>query len=366
MIGIELLVGAGFLTAHLATVGLVARRLSSPAPQGIGIRRAKITLLRPVCGLDALDHITLASSFTQDWPDYEVIFCAPAADDAAVPLLQALIAAHPHVRARLLIGQERRTGNPKLDNLWKGWQAATGDWVCMADANLLLPPDYLTRVAQTWDGDTGLVTSPPYGADPAGWAGHLEAAFLNGNQARLQLAADEMGNGYAQGKTLFWNREMLDQSGGLMVLGRWLAEDVASTKLVRALGRKVRLVHIPFAQPIGRRSFRAVWDRQLRWSRVRRDGFPLLFLAEICNGAALPALAMALGGGGPALALFLILWFGSEAWLCRRAGWPMGPHDLAMSVLRDAMMPALWLATFARRGIEWRGKSMPARDRAKA
>ena len=64
--------------------------------------------------------ITLSSSFNQDWPDYEILFCAASEQDSAVPLVRRLIDEHPGHSARLLIGNERPTGNPKLDNLVKG------------------------------------------------------------------------------------------------------------------------------------------------------------------------------------------------------------------------------------------------------
>ena len=87
-----------------------------------------------------------------------------------------------------------------------------------------------------------------------GLAGHLECAFLNGNQAKLQGAADSLGFGFAQGKTLFFNRPLLESAGGLNILGRTLAEDAAATRTVRALSCVVTLTRQPFAQPIGRRT----------------------------------------------------------------------------------------------------------------
>ncbi len=350
---------------HLASVGLVAWRLrhgtgraTDPAAPRAGVDR--ITLLRPVCGLDPFDAQTLGASFHLDWPGYEVIFCAPSEQDRAVPLVRQLIADNPQLKARLLTGQEPLTGNPKLDNLAKGWQAAEADWVCMTDSNLDLPPDYLNRLAESWDSEAGLVSGPPYGNRPDGFGGHLECAFLNGNQARLQLAADSLGRGFAQGKTLFWHRRLLDCEGGLAALGHNLAEDVASTKLVRGLGRQVRLPVRPFAQPIGRRSLAQVWDRQLRWSRVRRDGFPLMFLIEPLNGAVVPMLLLALSGHVLWLPAALVLWYGAELWLARRAGWPAGLADLCAGPCRDLMMQAIWLATFRSRGIHWRGNDMLA------
>lgn len=360
-----LIIAAGFLAVHLSSIILALWHMRGRADQRIIPTTARITLIRPVAGLDPFDAETLASSFHQDWPDYEVIFCAPSADDAAVPLVRQLIAAHPHVKARLLTGQKRITGNPKLDNIWKGWEASDAPWVCMSDSNVILPPDYLRTLAGRWRADTGLVTSPACGLRPEGLAGRIEAAFLNSNQGRLQLCAGTLGWGYAQGKTLFWNRALLESWGGLMPLGRWLAEDVASTKLVRAAGKNVHLAPRLYPQPIGHKSFKQVWDRQLRWSRVRRDGFTPTFPSEILNGTFLPVLLMVtglgLGGFGFGwLALYLAVWFGAEWVLCKGAGWPAGPADVLAMVLRDMMMPVIFALTFASRQIEWRGTAMRA------
>lgn len=354
----------GFLLAHLASVWLFLLRLESRRPVVPGpIGNPRVTLLRPVCGLDPFDAETLRSSFVQDYPDYEVIFCAASPDDPVVPMIRRLIAGHPHVPARLLIGDAPMTRNPKINNVWKGWYSNTAEWVCMTDANLLLPNDYLSRVVASWGPATGLVSSPAVGIRPEGLAGRLECAFLNGNQARLQFAADSLGKGYAQGKTLFFNKPLIERFGGLAVLGNALAEDAAATQLMRGLGLRVRLTPLPFAQPVGRRSLAQVWNRQLRWSRIRRDGFPGLFGAEPANGAMLPTLLClgALVGAGlsPAsLLAYLGLWYGAEAGLMRRAGWPANWRDIAVLPLRDLMIPVIWTATFLRRGFDWRGNAM--------
>ncbi len=358
MIDTVLTLFAGFATAaHLATTGLVMVRLARRGPPA-ATGTPFITLLRPACGLDSHDAETLGSSFTQNYPAYEVVFCVARDDDPVVPLLRDLMARHPKVPSRLLLGEDAVSANPKLNNLHKGWVQTTARWVAMADSNLLLPPDYLQTLLSSWQAGTGLVSAPPVGIRPQGMAASLECAFLNGNQARLQLAADSLGVGFAQGKTLFWRRDLLAAQGGLVALGKDLAEDAASTKLVRRLGLRVTLTPAPFAQPIGKRSLRTVWDRQLRWSRVRRDGFASIFLAEPLNGPVLPALALGLASGPlPALAM-LGLWYLAEACLLRIADWPRGWRDLAAMPLRDALVLPLWVATFARRGITWRGTAM--------
>ncbi len=364
MIGSDLFAVAGtLLAAQYVTTGLYLRRLGKQA-QKIGILgQPRVSLLRPVCGRDDFDNETLASSFLQDYPNYEIIFCAPSEKDPSVALVRQLIAEHPNVAARLLIGLDQVTGNPKLNNLWKGWNAATSDWICMSDSNLMLPADYLSQLVAAWGPETGLVSCPAIGTRPDNFGGSLECAFLNSNQARIQFTADSIGHGFAQGKTLFWNRAMLDAAGGIKALGRHLAEDATATKIVYAQAKRVDLPQLPFSQPIGTRKLRQVWDRHLRWSRVRRDGFPWLFAGEFLNGPAIAtvffALAMVMLGRSPVFVLaYLGLWYAPEVWLIRRARWPSGWKDFAALPVRDLLLPVMWAVTYLRRDIEWRGNAM--------
>ncbi|RWR11698.1 ceramide glucosyltransferase [Paenirhodobacter populi] len=366
MISVLLIAAAlAAVAVHLGTAGLVLWRYLRPAGEAAG-ERPFVSIVRPVCGLDRYDAETLASTFALDWPDYEILFCAARAEDAAVPLVRQLIVAHPDRAARLLIGEDRISGNPKLNNVVKGWRESRGGIVAIIDSNVLLPRDYLDQVMARFDRDTGLVTSPPVGIRPDGFGGALECAFLNGMQARWQLAADQLGHGFAQGKNLVWRRDVLDRAGGPAALGRDLAEDVGSTKVVRGQGLKVRLTRRAFAQPIGDRHLRAVWDRQLRWSRVRRAGFPALFMGEILIGPWPPVLALLLAGAGGWAVPMLLLWYAAEVALCRVAGWPASARDLVAMIVRDALLAPLWVATFARRGFEWRGNAMGETEETKA
>lgn len=352
------------LAVHLASLALAMPRLRKgggpcPVPQDA----PRVTLLRPFKGLEYRLEDTLGSSLALDYPDYQVLFCVDDADDPAVPLVRRLIAAHPEVDAQLLIGRDPVSGNPKINNLIKGWRAADGEYVAMADSNIILPPDYISQLLARWDGQTGLVTSPAAGVDPQGFGAALECAFLNGYQARWQMAADQAGLGYAQGKTLFWKRAFLEAAGGPAVLGDSIAEDAASTKLVRAAGLKVHLAHRPFPQPVGHRSVATVWKRQLRWAIIRRVAFPGLFLAEPLTSAAVPLAFFAIGAAAGGLPMGLViaypaLWYGAEWCLVRLAGWPAGLRIITASLLRDAMIPLLWGLAWTRRSFDWQGNAV--------
>ena len=344
---------------HLASVLLAwgrLRRTGRALPPG---DRPGVTILRPVCGLENHLEQTLAATFGLTWPTAatEILFCVASPEDPVVPLVERLIAAHPGHRARLLVGDDPISGNPKLNNLVKGWQAATHRWIVMTDSNVLLPPDYLERLLGEWRADTGLVSSPAVGIAPEGFAAELECAFLNSYQARWQLAADAVGLGFAQGKNLFWRRDVLEDGGGLANLGTEMAEDVAATKLVRRAGLKVRLVGAPFPQPIGRRNLGEVWRRQVRWARVRRMGFRALYGPELLTGGLFPLLACALAA--PVwLPAYALVWYGAGYALARTAGWPASPRAVASWPARDATLPVLWALGWAGKGFVWRGTAM--------
>jgi ceramide glucosyltransferase len=348
----------------ILVVGLRAR-FAPPLP-ALPANPAGVTILRPVCGIENHIEATLGSAFRQTYPRYEILFCVASARDPIIPLVRRLMAAHSEVPTKVLVGDDRISINPKLNNLVKGWEAASHDWIVMADSNVLMPPDYIERLLAHWGPRTGVVSSPPVGAAPDGVWAELECGFLNTYQARWQLAADAFGLGFAHGKTMLWRRDILEAAGGIRMLAAKPAEDAAGTQLIRDRGLKARLVPRPFPQPLGKRRFIEVWRRQLRWARLRRVSFGLYFYPEIFSGGFLPMCAagalVAVGAIPLTLALlFALLWYGAEALLAAALGWPLSARSLVLWIGRDLMLPWLWLAAMSGGGFAWRGNEMNVR-----
>ncbi|GEP00161.1 ceramide glucosyltransferase [Methylobacterium haplocladii] len=350
---------------HLVSIALAASRLGRSRGASTFPAGAPVSLVRPVCGLETFSEETLSRGFVLDYPDYEIVFCVADAGDPVLPLVRRLMAAHPAVPARIVVGDLRVSDNPKLNNCVRGWEAARHDWVVLADSNVLMPHDYLWQLQAAWRADTGLVCSTPIGARPDGFFAEVECAFLNTLQARWQYSGAALGLGFAQGKSMLWHKPFLEERGGIRALGAEIAEDAAATKLVRAAGRKVHLVALPFSQPLGRRKLSEVWSRQLRWARLRRITFPVFFAPEIGIGALFPfVLAGALAGTAEAaagLSLLAMLWYGAEFILARHAGWYRPARLLLAMLVRDTMLPAVWCGAWFRSAIVWRGNAMDIR-----
>ena len=160
----------------------------------------------PVCGIENYIEDTLRSAFRLDYPRYELIFCAARPDDPVLPLVRRLMADHPWIDARLLIGDERISENPKLNNVFKGWREAAHPFVSICDSNVLLPRDYVQSLFARHLPDTGMVCSPPIGCRPEGFWAETECAMLNAYQARWQYLADFLG--IITGESLDFNGAM--------------------------------------------------------------------------------------------------------------------------------------------------------------
>ena len=353
---------------HLASTLLAAGRLRPSAQRVDFAAGPPVSLVRTVRGLDPYDELTLRSGFELSYPNYELILCCDDAHDPVVPVIRRLMAEHPKVTARLLIGRDNVTSNPKLNNLIKGWRAARYDWVVMADSNVMMPSDYIDRLLTGWRSDTGLLCAPPIGCMPSGFWAEVECAFLNTYQARWQYAADSVGLGFAQGKTMLWRRADLAKAGGIRALGAEIAEDAAATKVVRRAGRRVRLVDGAFGQPLGHRSPRQVWLRQVRWAKLRRTTFPAFFLPEVLSGGFAPLFAAAWAAQAAdlpplaALAALAAFWYTCDAYLAHAAGWPIRTWSPLAWITRDLMLPVLWAQAWVGNTVSWRGNEMKLAD----
>lgn len=326
-----------------------------------------VTIIRPLRGIEAFSRETALSGLELDYPRYTTIFCVADAADPIIPLVEELIARFGAERVRLITGDVAVSANPKLNNCVKGWDAAQTEWVILADSNVLMPRDYIQRMLAALRPDTGLVCSTPAGSRPQGFWAELECAFLNSFQARWQYAGEALGFGFAQGKSMLWNKPFLDAQGGIAALGEEIAEDAAATKLVRRAGRHVHLVGQPFEQPLGPRSLQEVVQRQFRWARLRRVTFLPFFAPEILAGPLpallLGALALPAFGLSPWLAPLLVLlpWYAAEAMLARGVGWHWSWRMPLALLVRDIVFPGIWAYAFVAGEVSWRGNAMKIR-----
>src|ERR1700681_4438073 len=86
-----------------------ARRLPEFAPP--------VSLLKPVRGVDFASYENFRSFCTQNYPDYEILFCVNEMSDPAVPVIERVMREFPERTIRILSGAGQIGSNRKVNNL---------------------------------------------------------------------------------------------------------------------------------------------------------------------------------------------------------------------------------------------------------
>ena len=113
---------AFFIAVHLGTLAIAYLRCRPSRIARAADALPPVTVVRPLCGIETFSHRTIHAAFAMNYPQFELLFCVARAGDPVIPLIEAAIAGHPHVSARLLVGDDPISINPKLNNMVKGWR----------------------------------------------------------------------------------------------------------------------------------------------------------------------------------------------------------------------------------------------------
>jgi ceramide glucosyltransferase len=299
-----------------------------------------------------------ASIFDQTYPEYEVLFSAAEAESPALEIAERLKAEHPKIATRILQSHTDFAVSPKLNTLATPLFAAAHDLVFAKDSNIVLEPDTMALFARNLTPGVGLVVGVPVAEQPQNLAGHVEALIIN-NYARLLLTASALGFGFGVGKVMLFRRSDFAKAGGVDAMAYTLAEDTAISKGLAAIGLKTAFAHCSVRQLIGRRMFRDVFERQVRWSVIRRAHEPVTYplepIACALPAACAAALAAPLLPLSPALAFLatLVGWLCCEIGLAWLKGWEISRLAPVAFFGREILTLAAWLHGFTTYDVVW-------------
>ena len=331
--------------------------------------RPPISAILPIKLLDPGFETAQASMFVQDYPAYEVLIGAAEQASPARDAARRIAAAHPKIACRFLRSSGVAAVSPKLNTLAAPLDAASHDFVFTKDSNITLDPGTMAAFVQNFTQEVGLVVGVPVAVRPENFAGRIEAYLINGH-ARLLLTASVLGLGFGVGKTMLFRRSDLARAGGVAALSDTLAEDTALAMEFARLGLKTVFSHRTIAQETGARSFAEIYERQLRWSVIRRKNerftFPLEPLASPLPAAFAGALAAPLLAC-PAWLGFsstLLVWFSAETFFALAKGWDVTPWSPLAFLGREILALTAWLRAFTTYDVVWAENRFDARKGA--
>jgi ceramide glucosyltransferase len=354
------IVAACLLTGSLVYCVLIVLAARSYLAQKVpaGKHATPISVLKPLSGIDEGLEINLRSFFTQDHPEYEILFAVREAHDPAAAIVAALQKEYPARAARLIITGDPPYPNAKVFSLDRMLAEARYDLLVMSDSDIRVAPAFLASIASEFADEHVALATCPYRA-VAGqslWS-ILEAEGMNTEfLAGLLVARMLEGVKFAVGPTVAARRSALHAIGGFNAIKDYLAEDFVLGKFTAEAGFGVILSRNIVDHRIGSQSLRANATHRLRWARSTRRSRPLGYVGQLFTyPLALALITFALAPNWWPLLLAAIVFRAAAAW-CTSA-WILGitPRWL-LTPVQDILSFCFWLAGFFGNTIVWRGR----------
>jgi ceramide glucosyltransferase len=322
-----------------------------------------VSNLKPVRGLDPEAYENFASLCHQDYPEYELIFCTTDQSDPSVPVIQRLMREFPNRKIRLLYSSGHTAINDKVAKMGLMMREAQYEYLVINDSDVRVEPGYLRKlIAPLHDKKVGGVTCFYVSAGDKNIVERLQTiGMISDFYAGILVAWQLDGVHFALGPSMASTKERVRAFGGFQVLEGRPADDLLFGRLIAEQGVEVKLLPytvetVPDFEGLG-----ALFSKRLRWMTVMRKmrprghggllftwGLPWATLAV----AAHPTLAVAGAYWGGYLACrVLITWLIGVFGLNQATLWKKMP----LIPLWDAIAFIVWLTSFTRKSIRWRG-----------
>ena len=355
---VMLLCSTGFYAAaSLSALRFAGRRKTCRASQFL----PRVSVLKPVHGVDFGSEENFKSFCTQNYPNYEILFAVSDGSDAALPLIKLLIDACPGCEIRIVTGAPFFGENRKVNNLIKMIREAKHEILVITDGDVRVGPDYLRSVVAPFEkSETGAVTSLYRGITQPGLFAEMEALGAATDFAAGVLVAERTeGLNFALGASIVTTKSWIKRIGGMEPIARLLADDYELGHRIAQAGGEVILSNEVVSTMYPAQSWRGFWDHQLRWARTVRLCRPLSYLGLIFTHGlpwAILATLFANTWVAAAAGLFLYLTFRlAAAFLVgglvlqdetvRRRWW--------LIPVRDALHFIVWFASFTSNRVTW-------------
>jgi len=323
----------------------------------------KVTILKPLCGLEWDSYDNLVSFCQQDYPDYQVIFCIQSPQDPSIELVNKIIGQYSHLDLSLVIDSTQIGNNLKISNLVNGYPQAKHDIIIISDSDIRVKPDYLKNIIQPFINQKVGVVTCLYSSLTKGWLASFEALEIATQFAPRVLTARKLEPiSFACGATIAISQEVLAKIGGLQAVADYLADDYQLGYLPYQAGYQVVVSNYIVEHSIANVSFQDFLKRQARWAKcIRVERFWGYFGLIFTQGTTTSLLFLLFSGGSLLGWLVLII-----TWAIRLLlAWVVGVKFMQDKVtqkyfiwlpLRDIVSSAIWLYSFFGNQITWRHK----------
>lgn len=327
------------------------------------------SILKPVRGLDPEAYENFASYCRQDYPEYEIVFCADPGDPA-IPVIEQLKRDFPDRVIRILVPATGNASNDKVAKLDQLAREARYEYLVINDSDVRVTPDYMrTVVAPLARPSVGGVTCLYVSAEDKTVVDQLQTlGMITDFYAGILVARELDGVKFALGETIVTTRARLEQFGGYRALENRPADDLLVGRMIAEQGCEVELLPYAVMTVPDYGSMRDLFKKRLRWMVVMRhmrpwghfgllltQGLPWALVAILIR----PSLAIAFGYVGTYLALRIAMSWTIGIWGLKQSTlW----KKLLLLPVWDGVAFAIWVGSFLQNSLRWRGQNYVIED----
>jgi ceramide glucosyltransferase len=269
-----------------------------------------VSVLKAVHGDEPDLEQNLTSFFQQDYPEYEILFCARHADDLGLAAARRVAARFPHISVRILTCGEPPWPNARTFSLEIMRREARHPILVTSDSDVRVDADYLAAVvAPLSDPNVGMVTCLYRGVTRHGLWAQLEAMGMSIEMTSGVLVADMLeGMHFALGPSMVMRQSTVEKIGGFEEVAQYYADDFVLGNWTAASGETVVLSDFIVEHHVLNADFKKSIAHQQGWATSTRFSRPAGHVGEVLTYAVpFGLLALNVFGAAGHLALGLAL-----------------------------------------------------------
>lgn len=333
-----------------------------------------VSMLKPLHGTEPGMERNLETFFEQDYPEFELLFCAREESDEGLSLARRVGARYPHVDAQFVTCGEPmpKFHNAKVYSLAKLDSVAKNDLYVTSDADVRVERNYLRQMIQTLkDPHVGLASCVYLGTTEGGFSAQIDAVGKSVEMSSGVLVADMLeGTKFALGATMAVRRKSFQDVGGFDELGQFYADDFVLGNRLAKQGTGVLLATHVIRLMVQDSPFWLSFRNQLRWMQSTRRSRPWGHLGTGLTFAMPFGVVGLLWGVSSGHALLGLMWLAAmvlNRWVqsfavLRALGDSNWLYGMLLYPIRDMLGSMLWMASYGGDNFYYRGKVYKLKD----
>ena len=355
----------GLLSAYLLFIAVY--RTQKPASPAFLSSFPSVTILKPMKNIDDGLEENLISFFTLEYPEFNIIFAVDEFEDTCVGVIENVRKKYPDINAAVVRTGTTKAVNPKIDKLAKMSKECTSRLFWVADSNIRVEKDTLTKLVSEYIRKDSKIVFSPIKGDGAGSFGSIMAnsymnLFVSGNIIGSWALIEKP---IIVGKSMLIERDTLEKLGGFSAFDSYLAEDYMMGVIYREHGENISTNYTWVTNFSSTTSISTFYARMSRWAKMRFRIDPFFYCMEIFTNPLAIAFISIFFLGLPGITIFaaafilklaieyisMILVNSSDrANIKILAAYPL------CVLIKDTILFAVYVSSFFFRTVSWHGK----------